>query len=265
MTPPLRYASAKALHDAIKVRVTAVAEHGRYDINQLRRHFAYDRFLTRLFLDPNSTWVLKGGTGLLARVPQHARHTQDIDLHYRGEIESAKAELIAAANSDVGDFFTFDLEQSGTLTGTTSGRKYRVTSYVGDAKFADFQIDAVVDSNMTRAPDSAPGFRPIDIEGLTTTDYRIYPVVDHLADKLVAMTSTFAVESECHHRGHSLPLQLTLPDETWTNGYSAIARTVPDLSVQVADDALTIAVSLFQPIFDGRADGTWKPSEQQWV
>ncbi|WP_395156404.1 nucleotidyl transferase AbiEii/AbiGii toxin family protein, partial [Ilumatobacter sp.] len=74
-----------------------------------------------------------------------------------------------------------------------------------------------------------------------------------------------AVESECHHRGHSLPLQLTLPDKTWRNGYSAIARTVPDLSVQAADDALTIAVSLFQPIFDGRADGTWEPSEQRWV
>ena len=83
MTLPLCYASATALHDAIKVRVAAVAEHGRYDINQLRRHFAYDRFLTRLFLDPNSTWVLKGGTGLLARVPQHARHTQDINFHYR--------------------------------------------------------------------------------------------------------------------------------------------------------------------------------------
>ena len=29
-----------------------------------------------------------------------------------------------------------------------------------------------------------------------------------------------AVESECHSRGHSLPLplQLTLPDETWKNG-----------------------------------------------
>jgi hypothetical protein len=61
MTPPLRYASAKALHDAIKVRVAAVAEDGRYDINQLRRHFAYDRFLTRLFLDPNSTWCSRAG------------------------------------------------------------------------------------------------------------------------------------------------------------------------------------------------------------
>ena len=149
---------------------------------------------------------------------------------------------------------------------------------------------------MTRSPDFAPGLRPIDIEGLTTTGYRIYPVVDHLADKLVAMTSTFAgdrpstryrdlvdivliaqsqtvnatelriaVESECDHRGHSLPPQLTLPDDTWRNGYSAIARTVPDLSVQGANDALAIAVSLFQPIFDGRADGTWEPAEQRSV
>ncbi len=37
MTPPLRYASAKALHDAIRVRVAAEAEHGRYDINQIPR------------------------------------------------------------------------------------------------------------------------------------------------------------------------------------------------------------------------------------
>ncbi len=66
-----------------------------------------------------------------------------------------------------------------------------MVAYIGDAKFADFQIDAVVDSNMTGVPDHAPGLRPIDIEGLITADYRIYPVVDHLADKLVAMTSTF--------------------------------------------------------------------------
>ncbi len=90
---------------------------------------------------------------------------------------------------------------------------------------------------------TTPGLRPIDIDGLPTADYRIYPAVDHLADKdkLVAMTSTFAsnrrstryrdlvdivliartqtvdadalrtaVESERLHRSHSLPGQLEL-------------------------------------------------------
>ncbi len=295
MTVPLRYATAKALHDAIKVRAAAEAKLGRYDINQIRRHFAYDRFLTRLFFDPDSTWVLKGGTGLLARVPQQARHTQDIDLHYRGEIERAQTELVAAADRDLGDFFSFDLEQTGTLSGTTSGRKYRVATYIGDAKFADFQIDAVVDSNMTGVPDHAPGLRPIDIEGLPTADYRIYPVVDHLADKLIAMTSTFAsnrpstryrdlvdivliaqtqtvdadalrtaVESERLHRSHSLPERLELPDSSWTRGYAAIARTVAGLDVQDASDAIAIAVSLYRPVFEDGIDGTWEPTTLRW-
>ena len=192
MTVPHRYATATALHDAIKVRAAAEAKLGHHDINQIRRHFAYDRFLTRLFLDPESTWVLKGGTGLLVRVPQRARHTQDIDLYRHGEIERAHTELSAAANLDLGDFFSFDIEQTGALAGTTSGRKYRVVAYIGDITFADFQIDVVVDSNMTGVPDNAQGLRPIDIDGLPTTTYRIFPVVDHLADKLVAMTSRFA-------------------------------------------------------------------------
>jgi hypothetical protein len=220
-----------------------------------------------------------------------ARHTQDIDLRYHGEIEPAQTELDAAANRDLGDFFSFDIEQTGTLAGTTSGRKYRVVAYIGDAKFADFQIDAVVDSNMTGVPDHAPGLRPIDIDGLITADYRIYPVVDHLADKLVAMTSTFAsdrpstryrdlvdivliaqtqtveasalrtaVESERLHRNHSMPERLKLPDTSWTYGYAAIAQTVAGLDVPNAADALAIAVSLYRPVFENLVDGIWDPS-----
>lgn len=296
MTVPHRYATAKALHDAIKTRAAAEAKLGRYDINQIRRHFAYDRFLTRIFLDPDSAWILKGGTGLLARVPQRARHTQDIDLYRRGEIDRAQDELAAAADADLDDFFSFDIEQTGTLAGTTSGRKYKVIAYIGDVKFADFQIDAVVDSNMTGVPDHTPGLRPIDIDGLTTTNYRIYPVVDHLADKLVAMTSRFAgnrpstryrdlvdivliaetqtidaealrtaVESERLHRDHSLPERLELPDRTWDGGYAAIARTVAGLDVLHAADALKIAAALYRPVFDGSVDGTWKPSMLEWT
>lgn len=295
MTVPHRYSTATALHEAIRVRAAAEAKLGRHDINQIRRHFAYDRFLTRLFLDPESTWVLKGGTGLLVRVPQQARHTQDIDLYRHGHIEQAQIELAAAAGLDLGDFFSFDIEQTGALAGVTPGRKYKVIAYIGDIKFADFQIDAVVDSNMTGVPDRAPGLQPINIDGLTTTDYRIYPVVDHLADKLVAMTSMFAgnrpstryrdlvdivliaqtqtveadalrkaVESERLHRNHALPERLELPDQTWISGYAAIARTVAGLDIQNANDALQIAVALYRPVFDGSLNGAWKPSGLEW-
>ncbi len=296
MMPLQRYATARALHEAIKARAATEAKLGHYDINQIRRHFAYDRFLTRLFLHPDSAWVLKGGTGLLARVPQQARHTQDIDLHYHGEIERAHSELVSAASEDLGDFFSFDVEQTGTLAGTASGRTYRVIAYIGDVRFSDFKIDTVVDSNMTETPDSTPGLRAIDIEGLISSNYRIYPVVDHLADKLVAMTSTFAsnrpstryrdlvdivliaqtqtieatslrtaVESECRHRNHTLPEGLELPDQTWINGYAAIARTVHGLDTQDAPDALEIAVAIFAPVFDPSVEGAWEPPTMRWT
>ena len=176
------------------------------------------------------------------------------------------------------------LPNTGDMTSTSSGVTLHTTGFSPDCSSTQTR------RGYSRAgPDSSPGFRSMrathKTSTFTTVDYRIYPVVDHLTDKLVAMTSTFAgdrpstryrelvdivliaqsqtidatelqvaVESECHHRGHSLPLQLTLADKTRRNGYSAIARTVPDLSVQAADDALTSAVSLFQPIFDGRAN-----------
>lgn len=296
MTVPHRYTNAIALHDAIKARAAVAAKRGHHDVNQIRRHFAYDRFLTRLFREPASTWVLKGGTGLLVRVPQRARHTQDIDLYRHGEIERAHIELSAAANLDLGDFFSFDIEQTGTLAGVTSGRKYKVAAYIGDIKFADFQIDVVVDSNMTGVPDETPGLRPIEIDGLPTTKYRVYPVVDHLADKLVAMTTRFAgdrpstrfrdlvdivliaqtqtidaealraaVASERDHRNRQLPERLELPDQTWINGYSRIARTVTGFDVLDADDALGIAAALYSPVFHDVTVGTWEPTTMEWI
>jgi len=48
----------------------------------LLRRFVFDRFLARVFHDPNSPWVLKGGTAVLARV-HDARTTKDVDLFHQ--------------------------------------------------------------------------------------------------------------------------------------------------------------------------------------
>jgi predicted nucleotidyltransferase component of viral defense system len=229
MTVPHRYATSTALHDAIKVRAAAEAKVGHRDINQIRRHFAYDRFLTRIFLDPESTWVLKGGTGLLVRVPQRARHTQGIDLYRHGEIERAHTELAAATNRDLGDFFSFDIEQTGV-------------------------------------PDHAPGIRPIDIDGLPTTNYRIYPVVDHLAEKLVAMTSMFA-GNRPSTRFRDL-VDMVLIAQTQTNNAEALRTAVESEQLHrnhTLPERLEIAVALYRPVFDDSTVGTWEPSTMEWI
>jgi hypothetical protein len=50
MTVPHRYATAKAVHEAIKVRAANEAKLGRYDINQIRRHFAEQICRAKWFL-----------------------------------------------------------------------------------------------------------------------------------------------------------------------------------------------------------------------
>jgi hypothetical protein len=54
---------------------------------ELHRQFAYDRLLAWLFLSEPDRWLLKGGGGLLARLPQ-ARHSLDLDLFCRLELDA---------------------------------------------------------------------------------------------------------------------------------------------------------------------------------
>lgn len=75
MTEPDGYATWSAIEQTLKA--TAVRDRPVGDqLTQAR----FDRFLSRVFADgPTCGWLLKGGTGILARVP-NARSTQDVDL-----------------------------------------------------------------------------------------------------------------------------------------------------------------------------------------
>ncbi|MEI2699979.1 MAG: hypothetical protein V9E94_17185 [Microthrixaceae bacterium] len=70
MDEPQPYATAKGVEDAIK----AAAKRDSTDdpaltTNERIRLEYFNRFLSRVFSDgPDSEWVLKGGTGMLARV-----------------------------------------------------------------------------------------------------------------------------------------------------------------------------------------------------
>jgi hypothetical protein len=72
MSPEERvpYATALDFGRALTDRIANAATSSPYRVNQLRRHFAYGRLLARLFLHQPQRWVLKGATGLLARLPE---------------------------------------------------------------------------------------------------------------------------------------------------------------------------------------------------
>lgn len=108
-THPSGYDTAAAMWAAVQARSRELLETTGTTPQNLQRQFVYDRFLARLFTSaPDGTWVLKGGTALLARV-RSARHSRDIDLYHRdGTLDTAITELRSAAMIDLDDHFRFD-------------------------------------------------------------------------------------------------------------------------------------------------------------
>jgi len=176
------YGSPVAFDAALKDRLQAAANESAYGLPELRRQFAYDRLLARVFTAHPDRLILKGGGGLLARIPGQARHSMDIDLFYRGELDVAVAELEQlGADESLGDFFTFDISPNpGQFAEGATGVNIRAAAFLGEKEFQRFNIDLVISSNMTKEPDSVAGLAPVLIQGLRVADYIVYPVVDHL-------------------------------------------------------------------------------------
>ena len=295
MSGALAYKTASAFDAALKAHVAEAAEVSSHTVAELRRQFGYDRLLSRIFSTHAETWVLKGGTGMLARLPSRARHTQDIDLYFQGELTAASENLLAAAVIDLGDFFSFTIEPRSDLAGASRGKRFAVTAYVGARQFAQFGVDVVVASNMTGEPESMQHLSPIPIAGLPTADYRVYPIVDHIADKHAAMLGTYrddrpstrfrdlvdlvliattqrpratdlraAMMSEYAHRSLAAPAQVTLPSAAWHDGYAKAVVGIPGLQHRTADAALDVVKKMLDPVLAELAIGVWDPEALAW-
>ncbi len=266
------YESASAFNAALKQRLQEASDKGNYSVQELRRQFAYDRLLVRAFTFAPDRWILKGGGGLLARVPGQARHSMDIDLFYLGELETAVSELQQVGVDDsIGDFFTFDILPSPQeFANGAVGMNLTVAAFLGEREFQRFNIDLVVSSNMTQEPDFVTGLAPVLVPGLNVVDYVVYPLVDHVADKHAAMIDTYgegerpssryrdlvdlvliattnridalelrrALLSEYVHRGLSVPTGVESPSDAWGEGYALEAAKVPHLQQRNLEQAL---------------------------
>lgn len=104
------YSDARAVEMAIKTSAEAA---NRADpsvsVSERSRQVHFDRLLCRVFSEGDaSTWILKGGTGVLARVP-NARATLDIDLYMNGySLDQALTALRRLVSTDLGDYFRFE-------------------------------------------------------------------------------------------------------------------------------------------------------------
>lgn len=310
------YATAAAFRPALRDRLAVIAhDEGTHGLDELQRQFAYDRLLARVFDGPDTgRWILKGAGALLARLPD-ARHSRDLDLAYdaarrdarprqapaasrEGFLAEAVAGLSAAADRDLGDHFRFEITRTSPLQERALGRRVDVVAYLG-ARYAAFHVDVVVGTAMTGLPEQFPPLIPLSIEGLVRPHYQLFPLADHVADKvcailevhrragrpqpstrvkdlvdltLIASTQTMdgaalqtAITVGAAHRRLTLPDRFTVPNlDVWRTGYPAKAHEAPGATPGF-DDAVALAARFLDPILSGHPVATWDPRRTTWI
>lgn len=283
MTNELPYKDGNALWATATARAKNEAHTSGATAGALLRRFVVDRLLARVFTLPDDEWVLKGGNAVLTRV-HDARTTKDVDLLAELEdLDAAVARLREAVDIDLGDHFRFVITgiraaSGGAMQPDIDGYKVSIDAYCGVKLRDRFSVDVVTGSLMTANPDVQT--RPGLVSAVPPTRVRLYPVVDHIADKLCATQSTYgtagdqpssrvrdlvdlvvfartqyidgselaeAITAEWAHRGlRGTPF--FAPPEIWVRLYPAEARRVPACrDVVTFDAAVELTTALLGP------------------
>jgi hypothetical protein len=296
------YGDPLALSQAINDRLRAlVRERHGSQLADLRRQFAYDRLLSRVFQGERDQWVLKGATAMLARLAGVARHTLDIDLYWsKGHLAEAEVALRAAAAVDLGDYFRFTLSPGRRIAQGLGAIRVPLAAYLGATVFANFHVDLVANLTMTGTPDEVPPLVPLNLPGIVSSTYRAYPVADHVADKVCALLElhprqddqpapstryrdladlaifshtarvdaralAIALSSEAMRRALTLPDRLVAPQAPgWRAGYSRIARDTPGLVERDVSAAIETVGRFIDPVLGHAAAGRWNPKSLTW-
>ncbi len=287
-----------AFATSLRDRLKAEAMRRKRPFNQLEREFVLQRFLARIFASSTSPWVLKGGTGLLIRLPD-ARHSQDLDLlHPSADLPTAVAELREISRHG-GDPFTFTVSEPVAMSGGVAGAQVKVQASLGARFFHRFPIDvstalpliARVERHRPHPVVEVPGVGPLPL-------FALFPLADQIADKVCAMyelhgrdavassryrdlvdlvliTTHFGVDAaetaaalaaESTRRTMILPTALKAPGVQWRTGYPAVARdTALPAELWDLSTALDAAGVCLGPLLSGQVvTGTWHPAERRW-
>lgn len=185
------YRSLSAFRAGVERSVKAEAAARGVPADRVRRQLILQRFLARVFNEPATSWILKGGTSLIVRNPA-ARYSKDIDLYY-----VAADQEVAAAVEDlrrltgellVGDMFTFTIADPERGSGQDIDHvvaKLKVAAYIGVAEYGgNFPVDLSLNQ---RAAEPIELLQPRPVVDLPGSDplprFALYPLPEQVADK----------------------------------------------------------------------------------
>lgn len=271
------------------------------DSGELYRMMLRDRFLCRIFSAEDPVLILKGGSNLLARIPD-ARYTRDLDFGAREKLsaEQVMEEIGVLVSQDLGDWCRFELtkmEESLDENGYSRLLKLRYATFIGEEEKDPVLIDLSLDCETTLPPERISPANRVEVPGITVADYLAYPLPDQLADKLCAIMEvqpggwpssrmkdlvdvvsyatsetfnlnelSFAIACECRRRSMPVPERFTAPD-SWKSSFAAFAKK-NGMSAEFAtfEAATELASKFFDSALIQETEGgrTWSPILLEW-
>lgn len=203
----MTYDTPQALRMALEQRLLTESRATRQSIQRLRRRVVFERVVTRLQLAEPGMWVLKGGMALEVRLPDDARRTKDIDVGFRGTVDSAEvlhARLTLALSEDsVGDDFVIIAGPVTELMDDGAGHttwRTSLTAHLAGRLFDRIQLDIsprpheLADTEMVTLPNS------LAFAGIATTTVEVIDVPRHAAEKFHAMSKNFGARENTRVR-----------------------------------------------------------------
>ena len=187
-----RYRTAEALGMAVK----SAARKSPLDTSMAIRGFYYDRFLCRR--------VQRRRAGLHSqRRARNARQNDKCPFHYRRRSfvsknryqRSGRATEAHSRRSNCGDYMEFRFKSIAPIAEAQEYREgFRITfeAVLGVRKVDDVSVDLVTDRVACENPDVIASESRLDIEGLATFDYLVYPVEYMIVDKICATMGGYA-------------------------------------------------------------------------
>lgn len=303
----MTYATPQALRQALAARARQAAHGTAASSDDLVMRFYLGRLLARVFHADPDAWLLKGGQALLVRYPD-ARHSRDIDLCGTSAttVDDAVAALTRAAALDLDDYLRFTVHSRDDRADGNGTSRVRFTVHLGGRPI---NTPVSVDVVTNRVPLGQPTFKQLEpsVPLEWPTGYPVvalYPVIDHVADKVCAMYEMHGVDHTipstryrdladllliAHRepldgpllrlalrtevarrvaRGTvlELPDTFTVPGPDWSAGYRAAAAKVAGLAdYRMIEQAAVLAHTLLDPLLEaGDPPKQWDPRQLRW-
>ncbi len=297
MRPPERGTTDRGFRQQLLERLKSEARRQGADPRRVHQRVAFERLLARLAA--SGDWLLKGGFALELRYGWQNRPTKDIDLRTHREPEAALARLreaVAGPPPD-DDRFRFELrETTADLQGAPGGGlRVRVVARVAGIEFATFAVDLTSGDVVVDIPEMLVCSDLLSFAGIAPVHFPVYPVTQHLAEKLHAYTlprlqdntrtkdlvdmvtiaametiagdalteavaATFAVRDS-----HLVPVTLAAPPASWAASFRQLAAETAISPAADLMEGYNVAARLWAPVLAGTARGRrWMPEMLAW-